>query len=128
MIKEIFVNFWEYKFFRFIIVGIINTIFGYSLFALLIYLKFHYSIAVLISTIIGVLFNFKTTGRIVFKNDKSHLLFKFILVYVFTYFLNIGLIKLLTYTKFSMYLIGAICIVPMSVISFFLNKVFVFRI
>jgi len=128
MIKTLFINFWEYKFFRFIIVGIINTIFGYSLFALLIYLKFHYSIAVLISTIIGVLFNFKTTGRIVFKNDKNHLLFKFILVYVFTYFLNIGLIKLLTYTKLSMYLIGAICIVPMSVISFLLNKVFVFRI
>jgi len=128
MIKTLFVNFWEYKFFRFVVVGVVNTIFGYSLFALLIYLKFHYSIAVLISTIIGVLFNFKTTSRIVFKNDKNHLLFKFILVYVFTYFLNIGLIKLLIYTKLSMYLIGAICIVLMSVISFLLNKVFVFRI
>jgi len=43
------------KFIRFFIIGLINTLFGYLMFALFIFLNFHYSIAVLLATILGVL-------------------------------------------------------------------------
>ncbi|MHC5824813.1 MAG: GtrA family protein, partial [Nostoc sp.] len=48
-------HFLSKRFIRFLIVGGINTLFGYSLFALLILLNFHYEIAALISTACGIL-------------------------------------------------------------------------
>jgi putative flippase GtrA len=127
MIKTLFINFWEYKFFRFIIVGIINTAFGYTLFALLIYLKFHYSIAVLISTILGVLFNFKTIGEIVFNNKSNRLILRFGMVYFITYWLNVFIIFIFKKViSENLYLVGFLALIPVALITFFLNKYFVF--
>ncbi|NCQ92050.1 MAG: hypothetical protein GPI94_15420 [Microcystis aeruginosa LG13-03] len=56
----------KHRFVRFLLVGVLNTIFGYSLFAVLILIGLNYKYAVLIGTIQGVLFNFQTTGRLVF--------------------------------------------------------------
>lgn len=127
MIKTLFINFWEYKFFRFIIVGIVNTAFGYALFALLIYLKFHYSIAVLISTILGVLFNFKTIGEIVFNNKSNRLILKFCMVYFITYWLNVFIIFIFKKViSENLYLVGFLALIPVALITFFLNKYFVF--
>lgn len=114
-------------FYRFIWVGIINTIFGYSIYALLIYLDLHYIWAVLFSTIIGVLFNFNTTGRIVFKNSHNQLLLKFIAVYAFIYCVNIGIIKILLGFCSNQYLNGAITLLIVVPLSFILNKTWVFR-
>ena len=69
------------QFFLFLVVGGINTILGYAVFALLIYLGLHYALAVIIGTIVGILFNFKTTGGIVFKSKDNRLIFKFFAVY-----------------------------------------------
>lgn len=127
MIKTLFINFWEYKFFRFIIVGIVNTAFGYALFALLIYLKFHYSIAVLISTILGVLFNFKTIGEIVFNNKSNRLILRFCMVYFITYWLNVFIIFIFKKViSENLYLVGFLALIPVALITFFLNKYFVF--
>jgi len=127
MIKTLFINFWEYKFFRFIMVGIINTAFGYALFALLIYLKFHYSIAVLISTILGVLFNFKTIGEIVFNNKSNRLILRFCMVYFITYWLNVFIIFIFKKViSENLYLVGFLALIPVALITFFLNKYFVF--
>lgn len=127
MIKTLFINFWEYKFFRFIIVGIVNTAFGYALFALLIYLKFHYSIAVLISTILGVLFNFKTIGEIVFNNKSNRLILRFGMVYFITYWLNVFIIFIFKKViSENLYLVGFLALIPVALITFFLNKYFVF--
>jgi len=115
------------RFHKFIWVGIINTIFGYSIYALLIYCGLYYIWAVLFATIIGVLFNFHTTGRIVFKNKQSWLLFKFIAVYVLTYFLNISIIKILTNFCSNQYLNGAATLLVSVPVAFLLNKLWVFR-
>ena len=113
---------------KFLIVGIVNTIFGYSLFALLIFMGVHYSVAVLIGTVIGILFNFKTTGNIVFENKDNKLIFHFIAVYTIIYFINIGGLWFLQEVGMkNMYIAGAIMIVPSAAISFYLNKVFVFK-
>ena len=61
----------ETRFHIFIVVGMINTIFSYSLFALFIYLGMHYTFAVLISSCLGVLFNFKTTEAIMINTADS---------------------------------------------------------
>lgn len=111
----------------YIMVGILNTAFGYSLFALFIFLKLHYSLALLFATTLGVLFNFKTIGRLVFKSNDNSLIFRFFAVYGVTYLLNVAGLRLLSYFNLNMYLAGAILILPMAVISFILHRGFVFR-
>lgn len=116
------------KFIKFLIVGVLNTVFGYSLYAFLLkFMGFHYSLAVLFSTVMGVLFNFKTTGKLVFNNSKNTLIFKFIGVYIVIYALNTGFLSIFDKYKFDLYIAGAILILPMAIISFVLNKKFVFE-
>jgi len=68
----------EVLFYRYLVVGIGNTVFGYSIFMLFLYIGLHYSVAVLLSTIIGILFNFYMYGRVVFKSNSWELLGKFV--------------------------------------------------
>ncbi len=111
----------------FLLVGILNTIFGYSLFVLFIYLGLYYPIAVLFSTILGVLFNFKTIGKLVFGSSDNCLIFRFILVYVITYLLNIFFFWLFKRLGFdNMYINGFVLLIPLAAVSFLLNKFFVF--
>lgn len=117
---------WAIPFLRFLVVGGINTLFSFTVYALLILLGLHYVLAALISTICGILFNFYTTGRIVFKNRDNRLLLRFFGVYAFTYFINIGLLKLFDMAGVGSLIAGAIIVLPMAVASFLLMRKFVF--
>ena len=112
---------------RYVFIGFINTGFGYSLFALLIYMHLHYSLALLLATIVGVLFNFKTIGIVVFKSCNNALITKFIGVYAFTYFLNICGLKIFILYHINMYVAGLILLVLITPVSFLLNRNFVFK-
>jgi putative flippase GtrA len=117
----------QYQIVKFLFVGVLNTIVGYSLFALFIFLDFHYTIATLLATLLGVLFNFKSIGTIVFQSHNNRLIFKFILTYIIIYLLNIfGLYILQTLGYTDMYINGLVLIMPLAIISFLLNKYFVF--
>lgn len=116
----------DWKFIKFLFVGCINTAFSYSVYALFIFINFHYALASFLSTVLGILFNFKTTGTIVFKNHDNHLIFRFFGVYGFTYILNVLGLKIFKIFNCDMYLAGFIMLFPMAVISFILMKKFVF--
>lgn len=118
---------WAIPFLRFLVVGGINTLFSFAIYALFILLGLHYVLAALLATICGILFNFNTTGRIVFKNKDNRLLLRFFGVYTFTYFINIGLLKLLDMAGVGSLVSGAIIVLPMAVISFLLMRRFVFK-
>jgi putative flippase GtrA len=115
------------KLIRFLLVSVLNTLFGYSLFALFLYFGLPYPFALLISTIVGILFNFKTIGRLVFKNNNNILIFKFISVYGITYLVNLGGLALLKSIEINTYLSGALLLIPIGFLSFILNKIFVFK-
>lgn len=115
------------KFIKFLVVGGINTLFGYGVFALLIFLDSHYSLAAFISTFLGILFNFKTTGKFVFNSHDNSLIFKFFGVYGVTYLLNVLGLWVFNIFKVSNYIAGAILTIPMAFIAFLLNKKFVFN-
>lgn len=70
---EIFQHHIKNKFVRFVFVGGLNTAFGFGLYCLLIWMGLSYIWATLISHTLGVLFNFITTGRIVFDNSDNSL-------------------------------------------------------
>ena len=115
------------KFIKFIFVGILNTLFGYSILALLLFLGVHYSISVIISTIIGVLFNFKTTGVLVFNNNENRLLFKFILNYCFTSLVSIILLYIADSLSFNLYIAGFAVTILNAGLSFCILKYYVFK-
>jgi len=87
----------------------------------------HFSLASFSSTCLGILFNFKTIGRLVFKNDRYSLFFKFAGVYLFVYLVNIGFLVIFNIYEVNMYIAGAILIFPMAGLSFLINKIFVFK-
>ncbi len=118
---------WSIRFIRFLFVGGINTIFGYLVFSVLILLQIHYSIASLFATILGVLFNYFTTGRIVFHNSDPKLLIKFFGVYGITYLINLFFLRIFDIYHVNMLIAGAILVLPIAVLSYFLNKTFVFQ-
>ncbi len=113
--------------FRFFLVSGLNTVFGYGLFAILIFLGVAYQLALLISTIAGILFNFKTIGVLVFKDHNNLLVFKFICVYGVIYLCNLGGLELLNFFQINVYLGAAILLLPLGVLAFILNKAFVYK-
>ncbi len=128
MIKSLCQNFnISWIFIKFLFVGVLNTLFGYGVFALFNFAGFHYSISTLLATVLGVLFNFKTTGCIVFKNGDNRLIIRFVMVYLFSYFLTIFALSL--FDKFqlhNMYINYAILLPLNAILSYVLMKKFVF--
>lgn len=112
---------------RFLAVGVVNTLFGYSIYALLIHLGLGYTYSLLFATILGVLFNFQTIGRLVFQSRDKRLIGKFFAVYGITFCLNLLLIKMMIKFGLSAYLAGALALIPATIFSFLLNKFFVFK-
>ena len=115
------------SFIKFLFVGVINTLFGYAVFALLLFWGIDYRGALLIATVCGVLFNFKTTGILVFKKKSNGLVTRFVIVYLLTYLLNIGTLQVVNYLGMSLLMSQAILLLPLALISYFLNKKFVFK-
>lgn len=112
---------------RFLVVGLLNTAFGYSIFAILIYSGMHYAFSLFFSTVLGILFNFKSMGTIVFKSNNNRLIFRFIAVYALVYAVNVILIKLLSTLGLSPYYSAGVLIIPTATLTFVLNRKFVFN-
>jgi len=112
---------------KFLAVGLLNTIFGYSLYALFLFMGMSYSLALTGATALGILFNFKTIGKMVFKSSDNTLIIKFFLVYIIIFFANLLLIKCFISIGINAYTSGIIVIIPLSIVSFILNKYFVFK-
>jgi putative flippase GtrA len=115
------------QFLRFLIVGVLNTAFGYGLFVAFLYLGVQYPVAMAVSYCFGILFNFKSTGSLVFKSRNNRLLFRFIACYVVVYVVNVVGVRALDVFGVAPYLGAAILLLPMAVLSFILNRIFVFN-
>lgn len=118
----------SYRYIRFLLVGFVNTVFGYGFYAFFIFIGLHYSLAAFLGTVLGVLFNFQTIGRLVFKRTNGKFIFlRFVSAYAFGYFLNITLIYLLKKVGFNDYLAGAVLVLPVATLIYFLNSRYVFK-
>ena len=113
---------------RFLIIGSVNTAFAYGVYAFFIFLGLHYTLAVLLSTVIGTCFSFKTLGGMVFDNPSNRLIFKFVVVYAGCYFLNIGILRLFSrYVWGNLYAAGLFSSLVVAAVSFCINKYIVFK-
>jgi len=113
--------------YKYLFIGGINTVFSYGIFAFFLFLGLHYSVAVLVATVLGVMFNFQTYGKFVFKNHSQHLITKFVLVYIVIYLINVSLLSLADIFLMDLYLSGAIVLLPVAYLGYILNKRFVWK-
>jgi len=112
---------------RYIIVGGVNTLFGYSVFTLLLFIGFHYSLSVLVATILGILFNFQTYGKLVFDRHSNNLIVKFVLVYVLIYLVNVLLMALMVFFEINLYTAGIVILPFTAYLGYVLNKRLVWK-
>jgi len=112
---------------RFVLVGVLNTTFSYAIYALLLYVGLGYQLANFFALVMGILFSFKTQGTLVFNNTAHGLFFRFAICWLLIYLCNIGLIRQLLTFGLDAYTAGALTIPPIIVISYLLQKHFVFN-
>ncbi|GAB6846305.1 GtrA family protein [Paraburkholderia kururiensis] len=116
-----------YQLIRFLVVGGLNTVFGYSLFAVFTFIGLTYPVAIGLATIGGVLFNFQSIGRLVFDGAPRSRFWRFVGVYCVIYLVNLGGVRLLLSLGANVYVANAITLVPLSLLAFILNRRFVFN-
>lgn len=112
---------------RFLLVGALNTAFGVGVYCLAIFVGLPYFIATLLSNVLGVLFNFVTTGRLVFRNSDKRLIFRFVACYVVVYCINTAVVKLFLMASLNSYWAGIAATPVTALCSYFLLKRFVYK-
>ena len=102
---------------KFLSAGVLNTVFGYAVYAILIFVHVPYLTALFMATVIGVVFNYFSFGRMVFHGYGGWFVFgKFVIAYGLVYLINAVLLKvLIKYFLFSPYMGQMLCI-PLSVL------------
>lgn len=118
----------KYKqFLKFILVGGMNTLCSYIIFAVLVWAGMHYTLAMFLLTFMMLIINFNTTGRLVFNNRNRSLFWKFITAYACSYLINIATIKGASLFYPNIYLNGLIAAVVTASMSYYLLKNHVFN-
>lgn len=115
------------RFFVFLLVGALNTSVGYGLFAAFILLGAGATLALAAATCLGVLFNFKSIGHIVFKSGDARLLPRFLAVYAVQFGVNLGSLRILQTAGVQPLLAQLLILPPLSIGSFLLMQRLVFR-
>ncbi|MFA6054517.1 MAG: GtrA family protein [Thermodesulfovibrionales bacterium] len=120
-------NLWQKRFLRFLFIGGINTLLSYTIYALGLFFGLNYTIAYLLALIIGIFFSFKTLGKFVFNNSDYRLFCRFVLFWALIYGFNIMCIGIIIiYFGLNAYAAGALMIAPNAILSYWLQKRFIF--
>jgi putative flippase GtrA len=117
-------NDWKHVW-RYYQAGIANMAFGFSLFAIFVWVGFNIYLAQICSHTLGVAFNYFTYSRYTFSGNQGSK-FRFILSYVGNYVLGVGALAALTQYISSSYVAGFLATVLVSVVNYFVLKRLVF--
>jgi len=110
---------------RYYSVALINTAFGYGLYAGLIFVGLNLYLAQLIAHITGTTFNYFMYSRHVFLNaDRKPL--AYIATYALSYLIGLGLLFIARHIVSSPYLAGLLALIVGSGINFLILKRFAF--
>ena len=115
------------RFARFLLVGGLNTLVGYGLFAGFILLGAASGLALAGATVLGILFNFGSTGRLVFGSGDAWLLPRFIAVYGVLFLINRAALLSLEQAGLAALLAQLLLVGPVAVATFLLMRTLVFR-
>ena len=119
----------EQRILKFLGAGILNTLFGYSVYAALLFIEIPYLIALFVATVAGVIFNYISFGRMVFDNHGNWFVFgKFVIAYTLIYGANAGLLYLFMVNFLLSPYLGQLICIPISVLlSWLLMNYWVYK-
>lgn len=106
--------------------GIVNTVFGYSLFALFVRLGWNIYLAQIASHGLGMIFNYFTYSRHAFAGHTTTRT-RFILSYAGNYILGLAVLAVIARFIASPYAAGFLSTVTASLVNYFVLKRLVFR-
>ncbi len=124
--SELVHRLWGMRLVRFLVVGGVNTVFGYSIFAITYLLSDSYIAALIVSVLIGVTFNFFSIGSVVFRNLAGRRFVLFCLNYAVAFAANYLMLEALVAVGMNPLVAQVICLPPFITISYGLNARFVF--
>lgn len=111
---------------RFLLVGAVNTVFGYLVFGFFTYIGQPDSVSVLMANLLGVMFNFVTYGKAAFDSFSWTRMPRFAVVYGINYAGNVAALGALRSDGVSPY-IAQLAILPFSIaFLYFALRYFVF--
>ena len=113
---------------RFLLVGGINAVFAYAVYAFFLMLGLGYALASFMSLIDGNLFSFKTHGTFVFNNTANGLFFRYAIFWFLMYLCNLALVRQMLIFGLDAYTAGALAMPPVVLISYLVQKYFIFNI
>ncbi len=115
------------KFIRFLLVGGLNSLFGFTIFSAIIYFGGQTWHAILGGNIAGIAFNFLTIGGVVFRDLGPRRIPRFLLTYLGLFAINYECIRLLIgISTFSVITVQAFLTLPLAVLSYLIMSKFVF--
>jgi putative flippase GtrA len=106
--------------------GVVNTAFGFGLFALLIWAGLNLYLAQVVSYVLGTIFNYLTYSRYAFAGHGAAK-GRFIISYALNYVLSLAVLWGFDRFVTSPYLAGFLTTVFVSMLNYFVLKKFVFR-
>lgn len=105
--------------------GVVNTLFGFGLYALFVRAGLNMYAAQVIAHVLGISFNYLTYSRHVFR-DARPAKGRFAVSYVVNYLLSLATLALVSQVVRSAYLAGAIATVVVSLVNYFALRHLVF--
>ena len=115
------------QFMRYLAVGAANTGFNILVYWAMLWAGFAVPLASLASIVVGILISFTTQSRFVFDNRDPWKLLPYFIVWSTLYAFNLGLIWLLMRCGLDAYAAGFLSTPATVLLSYFLQKTFVFR-
>jgi putative flippase GtrA len=112
------------KILRFIATGLLNTVFGFGLYALLLWVGLVPHVAQLIGRMAGATFNYFSYGKLVFQ-DQNLIKSRFIGNYIANYLVAAALLWFLLLLGLNAYLAGALTMVVATLLNFIVLRFFV---
>lgn len=114
------------RFVRFLIAGLVNTLFGFAVYCAGLFAGLPVWAALLVGTVAGTLFNFVTTAGYVFRQLTLSRLPRFLFCYALVYVLNLGLIRVLFLWLHDEKLAQLVLVFPVALFSYLLMSRLVF--
>jgi putative flippase GtrA len=118
---------WRTRFVRFLFVGVFNALVGYVLYLVGLALGAVPGLALALATVLGAIFNYFTTGRVVFAHRGYGRLPHFLLSYGIIYLINLGLLHGLMAVGLAPRLAQLLLLPVVAVLSFMIFRSIVFR-
>jgi putative flippase GtrA len=112
---------------RFLGVGVLNSAFGFLVFSAVVWLGQGVVMALIAGNAAGLVFNFFSTGGLVFRTLALHRLPKFVACYVSMLLVNYALIEVLTPLHNSQIVAQAVLTLPMAGLSYVIMTFWVYK-